>query len=145
MVPRWLGGKESACQCRKCEFDPWVGKNPPREGNGNALQCSCLENSIDRSTQWATVHQGHKESDTAEHCRHIVWFPKPKKVFPSCPFQNKFASSKLGHRFSYPAQSLLSRGGLPRPRDLVFSPAATVSPPTPQPPTLPSTLFHHST
>ena len=23
---RWLGGKESACQCRRCEFDPWVGK-----------------------------------------------------------------------------------------------------------------------
>ena len=23
---RWLSGKESACQCRRCEFDPWVGK-----------------------------------------------------------------------------------------------------------------------
>ena len=22
----WLGGKESACQCRRCGFDPWVGK-----------------------------------------------------------------------------------------------------------------------
>ena len=21
-------GKESACQCRKCRFDPWVGKIP---------------------------------------------------------------------------------------------------------------------
>ena len=29
--PRWLGGKESACQCRKCKrcrFDPWVRKIP---------------------------------------------------------------------------------------------------------------------
>ena len=22
--PRWLTGKESACQCRRCGFDPWV-------------------------------------------------------------------------------------------------------------------------
>ena len=27
-LPRWLskGGKESACQCRRLRFDPWVGK-----------------------------------------------------------------------------------------------------------------------
>ena len=24
--PRWLSGKESACQCRRSSFDPWVGK-----------------------------------------------------------------------------------------------------------------------
>ena len=22
---RWLSGKESACQCRRCGFDPWIG------------------------------------------------------------------------------------------------------------------------
>ena len=30
-LPRWLSGKESACQCRRhrrCGFDPWVGKIP---------------------------------------------------------------------------------------------------------------------
>ena len=25
-LPWWLSGKESACQCRRCGFDPWVGK-----------------------------------------------------------------------------------------------------------------------
>ena len=25
---RWFSGKESACQCRRCGFDPWVGKIP---------------------------------------------------------------------------------------------------------------------
>ena len=25
-LPRWLSGKESACQCRRCEFSPWFGK-----------------------------------------------------------------------------------------------------------------------
>jgi len=26
----WLSGKESACQCRRCGFHPWVGKIPWR-------------------------------------------------------------------------------------------------------------------
>ena len=32
-LPRWLSGKESACQCRRCKryvFDPWVRKIPWR-------------------------------------------------------------------------------------------------------------------
>jgi len=28
----------------------------PGEGNGNPLQYSCLENSMDRGAGWATVH-----------------------------------------------------------------------------------------
>ena len=28
--PRWCGSKESACQSRRCRFDPWVGKIPWR-------------------------------------------------------------------------------------------------------------------
>ena len=32
----------------------------PGEGNGNPLQHSCLENSMDRGTWWATVHGVHK-------------------------------------------------------------------------------------
>ena len=32
-LPGWLSSKESACQCRRCRrcrFDPWVGKTPWR-------------------------------------------------------------------------------------------------------------------
>ena len=32
-LPQWLSGKESACQCRscrRCRFNPWVGKIPWR-------------------------------------------------------------------------------------------------------------------
>ena len=32
-----------------------LGKSPG-EGNGNPLQYSCLENSVDREAWWATVH-----------------------------------------------------------------------------------------
>ena len=33
----------------------------PGEGNGNPLQYSCLENSMDRGIWWATVHGVTKE------------------------------------------------------------------------------------
>ena len=41
-------------------------EDSPGEGNGNPLQYSCLENSIDRGACRATAHGGHKKSDTAE-------------------------------------------------------------------------------
>ena len=46
----------------------WVqllGKSPG-EGNGNALQYSCLENPMDRGALWATV-RGVTESDMTKH------------------------------------------------------------------------------
>ena len=30
-LPRWLRSKESACQCRRCGFNLWVGKEDPLE------------------------------------------------------------------------------------------------------------------
>ena len=38
----------------------------PGEGNGNPLQYSCLENSMDRGAWWGYSPQGHKESDVTE-------------------------------------------------------------------------------
>ena len=37
-----------------------------REGNGNPLQCSCLENPRDGGAWWAAVLWGHTELDTTE-------------------------------------------------------------------------------
>ena len=42
----------------------------PREGNGNPLQCSCLENSMDRGVWQATVHLVAEESDTTKQLFH---------------------------------------------------------------------------
>ena len=41
---------------------PGSGRSP-REGNGNPLQYSCLENPMDRGAWWATVHRVAKELD----------------------------------------------------------------------------------
>ena len=57
-LPRWLRGKESACQCRSCRrhrFGPWVGKILGG-GNGNPLQYSCWDNPMDRGAWQAAVH-----------------------------------------------------------------------------------------
>ena len=46
---------ESAYNAGDSGSIPGSGRSPG-EGNGNPLQYSCLENSIDRGTWWATVH-----------------------------------------------------------------------------------------
>ena len=48
-------GKESACNIEDLGSIPELGRSPG-EGNGNPLQCSCLENPMDRGAWQATVH-----------------------------------------------------------------------------------------
>ena len=60
---RWLSGKDSACQCRRCGFDSQVGKIPWKRKD-NSPQYSCLGNLMDRGDWQATVHKVIKESDT---------------------------------------------------------------------------------
>ena len=47
--------KESACDAGDPGLIPRSGRSPG-EGNGYPLQCSCLENPVDRGAWWATVH-----------------------------------------------------------------------------------------
>ena len=53
--PRWLRGKDSACNAGDAGSIPGSGRSPG-EGNGNPLQYSCLGNPMDRGAWWATVH-----------------------------------------------------------------------------------------
>ena len=46
--------KESACNAGNPGLIPGLGR-PPGEGNGNPLQCSCLENPMDRGAWQAAV------------------------------------------------------------------------------------------
>ena len=52
--PASSNGKESAYNAGDLGLIPGSERSPG-EGNGNALQCSCLENPIDRGAWWATV------------------------------------------------------------------------------------------
>ena len=72
-LPHMAQCKESACQCRRCEFHPGWGRSTGG-GNGNPLQYSRLRNPMDRRSlagyrpqvakrvgyDFATKHQQHK-------------------------------------------------------------------------------------
>ena len=51
----WHSGKESASNAGDVALIPGSGRSPG-EGNGNSLQYSSLENSVDWGAWWATVH-----------------------------------------------------------------------------------------
>ena len=53
--PGELDGKESVCNAGDLGSIPGSGRSP-REGNGNPLQYSCLENPMFRGAWQATVH-----------------------------------------------------------------------------------------
>ena len=68
-LPRWLSGKESACQCRRCWFDSWIRKiclsrkwQPASEFLPGKFHG---QRSLADYSPW-----GHKESDTTEHIHH---------------------------------------------------------------------------
>ena len=63
--PGGSGSKESARNAGDLGSVPELGRYCG-EGNGNPLQYSCLENSMDRGAWQATVHGVTKESDTTE-------------------------------------------------------------------------------
>ena len=65
-LPWWLCSKESACQCRKCSFNHWVGKIPWRRKWQPAPVFlpgkSHGQRSLVRYSSWV-----HKESNMTEH------------------------------------------------------------------------------
>ena len=54
LFPCGSDGKESACNAGALDLIPGLGRS--LEGNGNPLQYSCLENSMNRGAWWAIVH-----------------------------------------------------------------------------------------
>ena len=63
-------GKEAACNAGDLGLIPASGRFPGK-GNDYPLQCSCLENSMDKGAWWATVHEVAKShtrlSEQAQH------------------------------------------------------------------------------
>jgi len=77
-LPRWLGGKESICQCRRCRehrFDPWVGKIPWRK-KWQPTPVFLLGKSHGQMSLAGYGAWGHKEMDMTEGQRphtHTDW------------------------------------------------------------------------
>ena len=68
--PTTAGDRETCVQ--SCGLGRFSGG-----GNGNPLQYSCLENSMDRGAWWATVHgvAKHWTRLESEHERKVKWAP----------------------------------------------------------------------
>ena len=70
--------KASACNAGDLGSIPGSGRSPG-EGNGNPLQYSCLENSMDGGAWWTTVHGVAKSrtrlsnfTSTVDICTHNI-------------------------------------------------------------------------
>ena len=59
------GAKNLPANAGDVDLIPGLGRSPGG-GNGNPLQYSCLENSMNRRAWWVTAH-AVAESDTTEH------------------------------------------------------------------------------
>ena len=60
-LPRWLSGKESACNTGDAgDVNLFSELERCGGGHGNPLQYSCLENPVDRGIQQATVPEVSK-------------------------------------------------------------------------------------
>ena len=61
-----VGSDSKISTCNAADLSMILGSGrSPGEGNGNSLQYSCLEKSMDRGAWWATVHKV-AELDTVE-------------------------------------------------------------------------------
>ena len=91
--PRWLSGKESTCQCRRCRscgFNPWVEKIPwRRKWQPSPISLSGESHGL-RSLAGCSPCD-HKESGMTEHTRSCIC-PLP----PEPPSQLPLHSVPLG-------------------------------------------------
>ena len=77
--PGGSDGKQSACNEGDPGSIPGTGKSG--EGNGNPLQHSCLENSMDYRGAWWTIVHGIAESDMTERLRLSLSFQNRRESF----------------------------------------------------------------
>ena len=101
-LPDGSAGKESACNAGNTGLIPGLGRSP-REGNGNPLQYSCLENPTNRGAWQATVRGLQRQDLPAKHSARTVTgrgsraariSPAPNK--PSCRLEKARPSVSPG-------------------------------------------------
>ena len=66
-LPWWLSGKESACQCRRCEFDPWAREDSLEKEMATHSSIPAWEIPwTEEPSRLHTVHGVAQELDTTE-------------------------------------------------------------------------------
>ena len=121
--------------------ETWIGS--PGVGNGNSLQYSCLENSMDRRTWQATVHGVTEELGTTEHvyshsCFYSLFFKTIclyKYVCVCILDTNLHTLPPLQYLFPDPKPGLPAFLGIPTPvpSPLTCSGNCWLTPPSPPP------------
>ena len=73
-------GKASACNPGNPGLIPGLGRSPG-EGNGNPLQYSCLENSMDGEAWWATVRGVAKSQTWLSDFTHYIYIHTHTRIY----------------------------------------------------------------
>ena len=84
------------------------------EGNGYPLQCSCLENSMDRGASWATVH-GVTESQTRLSDSHAQYQIELNSPIPGYFLRTAFWCGKPRHTHTHTQTHSFSGTGFRNP------------------------------
>ena len=96
-------------------FTPGSGRSPGG-GNGNPLQVSCLDNSMDRGSLQALVCGCHKESDPTEHAGTqgsvVLTLYGPRTVIHQAPLPMEFSGKNTGMGFHLLLQGIFLTQGL---------------------------------
>ena len=118
-------------------------RRPPGGGNGNPLQYSCLENSMDKGAWWATVHglsdQHFHFIYFSESVSCAQFFVAPWTVAHQAPLSMEFSRQKYWRGLSFP-----SPGNLPNPRIELQSPALQADSLLSGPPGKPSCILRQN-
>ena len=96
---------------------------PPGGVHGNPLQCSCLENPMDRGVWRATVHGVAKESDMTSqlnttittHILHVFFLTELRYKIPGCDNRCRSAEQGLARGRSQRSIYLFTSPSWPRP------------------------------
>ena len=74
-LPRWLSGKESACQYRRCKFNPWVEKIPWSRKRHPTPGFLPEKSQTEELGRLHTVHGAAKNQTRLSTAQHEIWPP----------------------------------------------------------------------
>ena len=109
-LPRWLSGQESACQCRRCVFNPWVGAIPwRRKWQPTAVLLpggSCGQRSLVGYSPWGRKesHMTKPQRQAWRLCPGFHRCPQLLCLLPtsSCPSKQWKLRAPTGERVQHP-------------------------------------------